>query len=179
MTFRMALEGRTAFRAIAPAIMTIPKPSYSRCQDHWTRPIPTAYLLGTADPLVAFNGTGRSHSGSETLRWIRDKNGATLEVARFEYPDKDPKDGPQGRSSSTIKRFSYGPTSDSVNVLYFEVKDGGHNLPGPKELPRFILNWLGPKNRDVSIYGEIAQFFTEMLNSVHRDDGLNEQKTPL
>lgn len=161
MTFRMALESSLPLAGIAPMLMNLPR-NPKRCEDRWLKPIPAAFLLGTKDPMVAFAGGTKGRSGAETLEWIRKKNDAKVEGKISTYDDAVKQDGPKGESSTIVRR-EFGPTDKQTNVIYFEVRGGGHQVPGPAPVEKWIVDWLGPKNRDLSIRQEIADFFQKQI----------------
>ncbi len=164
MSFRMAMESTLPLRAMAPMLMTLPRDAH-RCQDRWQKPLPTAYLLGTADPMVAFQGGKKGRSGAETLAWIREKNRASFAGPPLSLPDRDTQDGAKGQSS-TLLRQSFGPSSEEINTVFWIIQGGGHQIPGLSPVQDWIVKWLGPKNRDLNVRAEIAAFFQAQLESV-------------
>ncbi|RYZ89250.1 MAG: hypothetical protein EOP04_07340 [Proteobacteria bacterium] len=168
MVYRMAMESSLALTAIAPMLMNLPR-NLKRCKDRWVRPIPTALLLGTGDPMVSFSGGTKGRSGKETLEWIRSKNGAILEGKTITYNDINDTDGLKG-SSSTIKSTSYETSDRKTNVLYFVVDGGGHQVPGPAPVEKWMNDWLGPKNRDLSVREEISAFFQSQVVRERKKD---------
>ncbi len=166
LVYRMAMESSLRLTAIAPMLMTLPR-NLARCKDGWHHPIPTALLLGTLDPMVSFSGGTKGRSAADTLEWIRTKNEALSEGKTTSYDDINTSDGPNG-TSSTINRKSYESSDKTTNVEYFVVEGGGHQVPGPAPVEKWMVDWLGPKNRDLSIRQEIASFFERQIETTNK-----------
>jgi polyhydroxybutyrate depolymerase len=157
MTLRMAFESKIKLAGIAPVVTTLRRKGASgRCKDGWHEPLKTAYLVGTEDPLVPYKGSPRVMSAKEMVEFFKKKNGATQTLTQRELPDRHLQDGVKGSSRISL---SYYGVSQEPNLLYIEVKGGGHNLPGSQPLSAEMRKIVGVKNRDESGPKIIASFF--------------------
>ena len=89
-------------------VETWPKPS---------RPVPILIMLGTADPLMPWNGTRGQQSAQATIDYWKNVNGCTGEGVKKEFPDKDPNDGCRVRS----ERWE-----GKAPVLFYTLEGHGH-----------------------------------------------------
>jgi polyhydroxybutyrate depolymerase len=161
MSYRLACEMADGITAIAAVIGAMGENMTHIC--HPTQPIPVLIIGGRDDPLVPWQGgdvhffrrkLGRVISFPQTLAFWATHNGCQETPQIFWLPDVDPHDG------TRIKRTSYRRCRQSVEVILYEIRGGGHTWPsGPQYLPEFIV---GKTSRDMDgakvIWNFLKQF---------------------
>lgn len=117
------------------------------------RPLPVYYMVGTADPLIPFNG------GTTTLPWgtTRDYPPVQQSADHWAALDGCPP-APQIISDKDGVRVErYGPGHEDSEVVYTIVDGNGHHWPNSVEpLPRLIS---GPRIDSFSATDRIWEFF--------------------
>lgn len=157
MTLRMGCEASERLAAIAPVIANLPKRLAPTCAPQ--APLPMLLMNGTDDPLVPWNGgfvtlfrktAGEVISTSETIALWRRFNRCGGPERTRRLPDKDPDD------HSTVFVHTYGCGSKPPSLMLYEIRGGGHNLPGGNtpNAPRLV----GYKNNDIIGAEEIWAF---------------------
>ncbi len=114
-------------------------------------------IHGTEDLFVLWGGGevrgrigGKVLSVPETMaRWVG-LNGCptTPQIAR--EPDRDPTDG------TRVRRETYGPCPNGIDVVLYAVEGGGHTWPGG---PGGRLSSTGRVSRDITATEIIWEFF--------------------
>jgi polyhydroxybutyrate depolymerase len=159
MTYRLAMEAGERFAAAAGIIANLPDPS--ECSSA-TDPIPMLIMNATEDPLMPFDGgcvvssrcdRGEVMSSDETAEfWVR-VNGASPEPIVERLPNRSWFDGSRVR----VQRYEGG--DDGLDVVYYIIEGGGHNIPGYERDPIAYRAIAGRKNRDIDGPTEIWAFF--------------------
>lgn len=124
---------------------------------HPDAPVSVLILQGTDDPFVPIGGgevrgtRGRLIPNGEAIDlWVK-ANGCSGPAQSHDLADVDPSDG----CRVTSQTWSGG--RDGTEVIYDEVKGGGHTWPGGSQyLPRFVV---GRTCRDLDATAVIWQFF--------------------
>ena len=158
MSYLLACELTDKITAIAPVIGALGENIAQSCSP--TRPIPVLMIGGRADPLVPWQGGdvhffrkkfGKVISFPQTLAFWVAHNGC-LEMPQISWlPDVDPHDG------TRIKKTSYRQCRQGVEVVLYEIQDGGHTWPsGYQYLPEYII---GKTSRDIDGAEVIWDFF--------------------
>jgi polyhydroxybutyrate depolymerase len=141
MTLRLILEHPAVFRAAGVVAMSL--------GDHlWEEhrrpgpPVPVAFLHGTEDPLVPYDGgnivvlrrvNGTVVGAPESAARFAEAYGCSREVLE-RVPDRDPEDG-----TRTERRRYLGCRAGAEVVLDSNL-GGGHTWPGGRQyLPRFLV----------------------------------------
>lgn len=164
MALRYAIDRPKAVRAAAAIVATMP--IRSECSS--TPPaVPVLFMLGTADPLVPYQGgtAGGSAGGrgsvfsaeeSVTLWTTAHQIAADPEVDSF--PDRDRRD------QSRVIRFTWSKARRPSVVLY-RIEGGGHTEPSLADRQsRVVTRLLGPQNGDVESAEQIWRFFAARLD---------------
>lgn len=124
--------------------------------------MPVLMLLGTADPLVPWEGgsvggqllrkkRGLVLSGRETLKFWLTRNRNTATPVKQEIANKDQHDG----CCAIFEQ--YGSDDSPDEVLFCEIQGGGHTWPGGEQyLPKALV---GPVCRDFDGNRVIWNFF--------------------
>lgn len=157
MALRMGCEASTRLAAIAPVIANLPKRIVPACAPRG--PLPMLLMNGTDDPLVPWNGgfvtvfrktSGEVISTPETIALWRHFNRCTGPEQTRQLPDRDRDD------HSTVFVHAYGCDGRQQSVVLYEIRGGGHNLPGGNtpNAPRLV----GYKNNDIVGAEEIWAF---------------------
>jgi polyhydroxybutyrate depolymerase len=145
MTHRLACEFAHRIAGAAVVVATLPKSA----QELWpkpSRPVPFLLMLGTADPLVKFEGSGQTLSAEDTVTFWRKQNGCEGEPKRWDLPDRDPNDGCRVHA----QRWE-----GKAPVLFYTMEGHGHGWP----MQRDRQDGTGPKTRDIAVPEEAWQFF--------------------
>lgn len=155
----LALKCPNKLAAVAPVVATVP----TQWRDLTGPPVPVLMLLGTADPLVPWQGgqvggkllrkkRGQVASGRDALKFWLAHNKNTATPVKQEIANKDRGDGCRAFSEQ------YGSDDSPSEVLFYEIQGGGHTWPdGEQYLPRAIV---GPVCRDFDANRVIWEFFS-------------------
>jgi polyhydroxybutyrate depolymerase len=122
---------------------------WSWCTDH--RPVPMIAFHGTADPVVPYNG-GRTPVGPDVFPNVPSFTATWAQRNRC---------GPnpiESAVASDVTRLQYTDCADDAGVVLFTVKGGGHQWPGGKPLPEFLV---GPYSRSIDATSQMWAFFRE------------------
>jgi polyhydroxybutyrate depolymerase len=173
MTYRMAIEAGERIAAIAPFIAN--QPVGSECLQP-NEPIPVMITVGTADPLVPFDGGEVSVSGTlvrsaETTRDLwRAQNGVLdVEPVVTTFPDVEPVDG------STVEAELFGDPETDVPVRFVRMIGAGHAIPSrSRRLSGAVESIVGPQNHDIEGAVEAWSF----LSQFSRDDSAEPASPP-
>ena len=158
MSYRLACEASSTFRAIAPVAGLIMQDIYNSCSPE--NPVPVFETHGTEDDISWYEGDPFNEDGwgayldiPSTIDFFVNQNNLT-DVEFSELPDADPNDG------STIESYIYTSPNSNNEVWLYKVIDGGHDWPGA---------W---GNMDVNISEEIWKFFNAM--SITEESAIKE-----
>lgn len=114
---------------------------------------PILMCHGTKDLLQPYNGDASlgKWSVEETLNFWIQNNNCLLEADTISLPDI------YGADGCTVNKISYIDCSDSTQVVFYKVINGGHNWPSGT----FSNPFIGNTNRDININVEIWNFLKE------------------
>lgn len=127
-----------------------------------TSPTPVMMLLGTADPLVPWEGgkiggkllrkRGEALSANDSLKYWLARNQNESEPVKRDLPNSDTTDG------CRVSVSQYGASGSANEVVIYEIRGGGHTWPrGQQYLPKAII---GPVCRDFDGNAVIWDFFS-------------------
>ncbi|MEZ4321795.1 MAG: prolyl oligopeptidase family serine peptidase [Myxococcota bacterium] len=144
MTQRMLCERPERFAAGVSFIATMP--ATLECTPPSDARVPVMFVLGTADPLVPYEGgpvangdRGEAISADAAFAFWSDQNGCTGEPTITPLPDTDPDDG------TTASRED--ATGCDAPVSRIVIEGGGHTWPGGAQyLPE---RTIGPTSNDL------------------------------
>jgi polyhydroxybutyrate depolymerase len=149
MTFTLGGHFSDRIAAIAP----VASQSWVTA-DKLARPLPVYYIVGTADPLIPFNG-GPMQLGAITMR--RDMPPVQESADQWARLDGCPATPQTLSDKDGVKVLRYGPGQGGAEVIYTIVDGNGHHWPGSVEpLPRAIS---GPTLDPFSATDRIWDFF--------------------
>lgn len=157
LTQRIAFEKNKQFAAFGSLGATMNQNKYGNRAP--IRAIPMMFFLGTADPLVPYNG---GIAGAATTLhvvgiedavsfWVRNNHCETV-IPSIDLPNKSMTD------NSTVTVYEYTNGSCNSKVKFYKINGGGHTWPGVK------LNKpsrLGEANLDISAGQELWDFFKQ------------------
>ena len=149
MSYMLACQASSTFRAIAPVSGLIMQDIYDSCIPE--NPVPVFETHGTEDDISLYNGDPLNNDGwgadldiPSTIDFFVNQNSLT-ELSVIELPNLAQNDG------SIIESYTYTSPNSNNEVWLYKVIGGGHDWPGA---------W---GNMDVNISEEIWRFFNEML----------------
>ena len=158
MSYRLACEASSTFRAIAPVAGLIMQDIYDSCNPE--NPVPVFETHGTEDDISWYDGDPFNEDGwgayldiPSTIDFFVNQNNLT-DLNFSELPNSDPNDG------SIIESYIYSSPYSSNEVWLYKVIGGGHDWPGSYG------------NMDVNISEEIWKFFNEM--SISDNSSIND-----
>lgn len=149
MCYKLAAELPERIAAIAPIAGTMLIGNLPAKQ----RPMPVIHFHGTEDTLVPYGGSKKKlanfviKSVDETVQVWAEVAGCQKEPKIFEIPSKVD-DG------TKVKRKTFGPGKDGVEVILYEIEGGGHTWPG-RPAPSFI----GRSTGNISANDLMWEFF--------------------
>lgn len=147
MSYRLACELNDRIAAVASVTGSM-VPSYLPDCDPG-KPVPVLEIHGTADDVVAYEGTPPiSAPIPEVLDFWADNNGCATEPVEEAVPDTDMSD------ATTATRVFFPDCEDGQDVLHFRINGGGHTWPG-SSIP------VGVTNQDIEASVEIWHFFRQ------------------
>jgi polyhydroxybutyrate depolymerase len=148
MSYMLACEASSTFRAIAPVAGMILYDIYNSCNPD--NPVPVFETHGTEDDVTYYEGDPDNADGwgsyldiPSTIDYFVTQNNLT-DVLFSELPDINTND------ESTIESYIYTSPNSTNEVWLYKVINGGHDWPGA---------W---GNMDVNISQEIWKFFSQM-----------------
>jgi polyhydroxybutyrate depolymerase len=141
-----ALPGRIAAVGMVSAARSL---DWSGCADQ--PPVPAIAFHGTADPVVPYDG-GSTPVGPDlfpsvpsfTAEWARRNDCRPAPIQSAAAPD--------------VTRLEYTDCASNAGVVLYTVKGGGHQWPGGRRLPEFLV---GPYTRTVDATRLIWAFFRD------------------
>jgi polyhydroxybutyrate depolymerase len=153
---------------VVAATMPVPEDFLAGEPGAPARPTPIALVHGTADRIVPFAGGrmrrwaemlfrvgGRALSAPETASYLARRNGIEAEAQRSTVPRRPGSDG----RTSVIRTLH--AQEGRPSVTFYEVRGGGHTLPGPTAAPRLI----GRSASDITLLDLTAQALTDAAPS--------------
>jgi polyhydroxybutyrate depolymerase len=148
MTFTLGGHFSDRIAAIAP----VASQSFAPV-DQLARPLPVYYIVGTADPLIPFNG------GSSSLPWGTTRTYPPVQESADQWARLDgcPPTPETVSDQDGVRVLRYGPGREGSEVIYTIVDGNGHHWPDSVEpLPRIIS---GPRVDTFSATDRIWDFF--------------------
>jgi polyhydroxybutyrate depolymerase len=148
MTFTLGGHFSDRIAAIAP----VASQSFVAV-DHLARPLPVYYIVGTADPLIPFNG------GSSAMPWGKSRTFPPVQESADLWAKLDgcPAMAQTLSDRNGVRVLRYGPGQSGSEVIYTIVDGNGHHWPGSVEpLPQIIS---GPRLDPFSATDCIWDFF--------------------
>ena len=140
------LSDRIAAVGMVAAAQLLP---WSWCTDH--RPVPMIAFHGTADPVTPYNG-GRT--------WIAPRPFPSIPTWAANWARRN-RCGPnpvESMVAADVTRFEYTNCADDAAVVLYRVQGGGHDWPGGKPLPEWLV---GPTSRNIDATSQMWAFFRE------------------
>ena len=151
MSYMLACEASSTFRAIAPVAGMILYDIYNSCNPE--NPVPVFETHGTEDDVTYYEGDPDNVDGwgsyldiPSTIDYFVNQNNLT-DLSFSELPNLNPNDG------SVIESYIYSSPNSNNEVWLYKVIGGGHDWPG------------ADGNMDVNISEEIWKFFNAMSSS--------------
>ena len=144
MSYKLACELSDRIAAIASVTGSIVPSMENNCSP--TRAVPVMEIHGTADPVVAYNGSSFANPIEEVVQFWVDKNACLDAPVTIEIPNLVTLD------LSTAERIEYLNCDDEAEVVFYKVENGGHTWPGAAIL-------VGTTNQDFDASVEIWEFF--------------------
>ena len=148
MSYMLACQASSTFRAIAPVAGMIMENIYQNCNSE--SPVPVFETHGTDDDVTLYEGDPNNNDGwgvylgiPSTIDFFVNQNNLT-DLSFTELPNLDTGDG------SIIESYIYSSSISNNEVWLYKVIGGGHDWPGA---------W---GNMDVNISEEIWDFFNKM-----------------
>ncbi|RPG59874.1 MAG: hypothetical protein CBD51_002445 [Flavobacteriales bacterium TMED191] len=148
MSYMLACQASSTFRAIAPVAGMIMENIYQNCNSE--NPVPVFETHGTDDDVTLYDGDPNNNDGwgiylgiPSTIDFFINQNNLT-DLSFTELPNLDTGDG------SVIESYIYSSSISNNEVWLYKVIGGGHDWPGA---------W---GNMDVNISEEIWDFFSKM-----------------
>jgi polyhydroxybutyrate depolymerase len=156
MSARFACERSSRVAAIGLVAGSVGPELLASCK--LSRPVSVIAFLGTADPLVPYEGgvvhlgpfeRGQTASAADSIRAFRTQNGCGV-IRSMAVPDADPADGTTARAEASL-------CAENTSVELYTIEGGGHTWPGGKAyLPARIV---GKVSRDVDATATMWAFF--------------------
>ena len=140
MSFLLACQISEKIAAIASVTGSMTPPTYDECNPQ--HPTPVLQIHGTADPVVAYDGTaGWSEPIPDVLDYWITYNNCDASASISSIPDIDTSDG------TTVDHFVWSSGDNGVTTEHFKVYGGLHDWPGA----------FG--NMDINASEEVWKFF--------------------
>ncbi|MEW5739764.1 MAG: PHB depolymerase family esterase [Myxococcota bacterium] len=155
MTLTFACRAADKVTAVASITGGVSAPLAKDCP--MSRPVPTAFFMGSDDRLVPFhggkvaNGRGETLSADASARFFAAKNGCQGEPVVEKLPDVAPDDG----TRVELRRWS--GCRGNGHVELYVIEGGGHTWPGGWQYAREFL--IGKTSKDLSASEAAWRFF--------------------
>lgn len=140
MSFKLAMELQDRLAAVAPIAGLIDKTLFATYSLH--KPVPLCYMHGTADDIVRIEGDSWSVGWNDILQFWLDNNQLTAAAVVTQLPDISVID------LSTVTKFEYKSYSGQEDIIFYQINNGGHSVPGIEPYA----------NQDINAFEEIWQF---------------------
>ena len=151
MTYKLLSE--MADRIAGAGVVVTALPVRVKTWSKPSRPVPILIMLGTADPMMPWNGTRGQQSAQATIDYSKNVNGCTGEGVKRQFPDKDRNDGCRVHAERWEGKAS---------VLFYTLEGHGHGWPMQRGRDE---TGTGPKTRDISAPEEFWKFFQSGLRA--------------
>ncbi|MGK0365559.1 MAG: polyhydroxybutyrate depolymerase [Saprospiraceae bacterium] len=144
MSYKLACEQGDKFAAIASVTGSIVPSQLNACNP--IRKMPVMQIHGTADPTVAYNGSGFNAPIEDVIAFWTEENGCNLMADTIQVENTSLID------LCTAERIQYTDCEDGTEVVLYKIDGGGHTWPDG------TVN-VGVTNRDFNGSQEIWNFF--------------------
>jgi len=145
MSYKLACELNDRITAIASVTGSMVPSQLSTCKPG--RPVPVMEVHGTADQVVAYNGTAPiSAPIPDVLNFWRDNNGCDDDPVVVAVPNTNTAD------NTTSEKWTYTNCSADATIMHYKVFGGAHTWPG-------AIIITGATSRDFNASVEIWNFF--------------------
>ena len=157
MSYRLACELNDRVAAIASVTGAMSPQFLPTCEPG--RAVPVLEIHGTADAVVAYEGTPFVSVPVDSVIsfWVAN-NACNATPTETAIPNTNILD------LSTVTRFDYGECADNTAVSLLKVTNGGHTWPGSPII-------VGTTNQDINASVEIWEFFNR-----YQLDGISAQE---
>lgn len=146
MSYTLACELGNRIKKIASVTGSMTSSLYSSCSPNGN--IPVLQIHGTTDPVVPYNGGSGMQAIEDVVDFWVSNNNCNTTPNSYNLPDINTND------NSTAIRYTYSYATDSNNVVFYKILDGGHTWPDAIiDLPS------GNTNRDFNASQVIWNFF--------------------
>jgi polyhydroxybutyrate depolymerase len=146
MSHKLACEATDRIAAIASVSGTMTTAALGLCQP--SRPVPVLQIHGTADGVVAYNGSFANLPVENILSYWNNHNACPSLADTVQLPDLV-------SEGSTVQQITRYPCADSTEVRLLKIIGGGHTWPGGTG-----IGGIGNTNRDINASREIWTFFS-------------------
>ena len=168
MSYRLACQLSNRIAAIADVAGVMAKSLLNNTGTLHSMPV--LKIHGTSDQIVPYNGANDWCSVQQTLNHWTSFN-LCNPPDTTSLPNSDTLDG------CTVQKIRYTNCSDSVQVIFYKVINGGHSWPGGDK-QHLILSWgtIGTTNSDINASELIWNFFKNYkltATTVVKDYALN------
>jgi len=170
MVQRLAIDVPQHFTAVASIISGIPEPIAGKLPKN--PGLSVLFMNGTQDPIVPYTGgevvlnlfprlrdrpktQGRGRilgSVASVELWCKSL-GLAGKPALRDFPDIEPTD------KATVQRSTWSHTKDSLQVVLYSIRGGGHTIPGRAH--RMAERIVGATCLDIDAQQEIWRFFAD------------------
>lgn len=159
MSYRLACELENKIAAVASVTGSMTDSMMFYCQN--SRPVSVMEIHGTADNIVAYNGSAAFTSVDQNFNFWKQRNNCPGTEQTVNMPDIDPLDG------ATVTKIFFPLCDDSTELITYKVNGGGHTWPGASLI-------IGVTTQDIKANVEILNFFNR--NPLCKSVSLNENK---
>jgi len=119
-SYLLAANLTDTFAGIAPVASPM---TLNLVAEDFENPVTMILMMGTADPIVAYNGSAWTYSAEQTVDIWRNITGTTTGPFETVW-------GPTSSDSTKVHRYLYGNGTNGTEVMLFKVVGGGHTWPG-------------------------------------------------
>lgn len=179
MSYLLACEASSIFRAVAPIAGSMLQETVERCLPE--RKVPIMAVSGTKDPVTLYAGDPENNDGWGAYIGQEETKDFWLELYGLRQSSLvkiNDSHKPLLIGNSTIELERYSGQHSEAEFWFYRVDNGGHDWPGAKiesnwQPMRYIALWaMGfGKNRDINTSQTIWQFFSQWI-------ALEEKKAP-
>jgi hypothetical protein len=155
MTHKLAYWVGYRFAAVASVCGTMTNTTADDTY-HFDRSMPFLICNGTMDPFLPYyGGTPGKYAIEKTLEfWVQNNNCLpTADTLAMENTNTN--------DLCKVEKIRYTNSSDSVQVLFYKIINGGHTWPGGD---RSVWSGGGSMNKDINVNVEIWNFFKNIIN---------------
>ena len=144
MSYKLACEQGDKFAAIASVTGSIVPSQFEECAP--IRKMPVMQIHGTADDVVAYNGSGFNAPVEDVVNFWVEQNECNLMADTIAVENISTTD------FCTAERIEYTDCEEDTEVVFYKIDGGGHTWPDGAVT-------IGVTNRDFNASQEIWDFF--------------------